>query len=478
MSDRVLDREQHRPALHFSPRRGWMNDPNGLILVDGTYHLFFQHNPDGLEWGNIGWGHATSTDLLHWTELPIAIPAEPHEMIFSGSVVHDVHNTSGFGTDAAPLVAIYTSHYVDHPVHGTKQAQSVAFSTDGGGTWSPFDDNPVDDRDRPDYRDPKVFWHGDRETGAWVMVAVEADRSRLVINTSPDLKHWTESSTFESASVPSFWECPDLFPLLLDGTDERWVLSLSTSGPNQVYLVGDFDGRRFAEDAGVPQDLRYHLTDFGRDNYAAVTFNDTGDRRIMIGWMGHRFPAPTKPWRGIMTIPRELTLRTVQGVPRLVSRIVREADAVVDERVVDTSNGNGVIDLRTPSGGPLRIRAVLHAGEAQTAVRVVSTALESVVIGYDNSQRCVFLDRANSGWNDSSGFDSPTRAPIELTGGALDVDIFIDAMSIEVFAGSGEAVISELVFPSAPWSHLEVLPSSTLSEHLHIEQPTDTEKAL
>ncbi|MFT4284832.1 MAG: GH32 C-terminal domain-containing protein [Protaetiibacter sp.] len=243
--------EPYRQSLHYSPARNWVNDPNGMIYYRGTYHLFYQHNPNGDQWGDMSWGHATSTDLVSWTEQPLAIPATEHEYIFSGSAVIDEKNTSGFGSlENPPMVAIYTSQYRDDPVYRNREATSLAYSLDEGRTWTKYAGNPVDDRGRNDYRDPKVFWYGDADSGYWVQVAVEADAARVVISKSADLKHWTELSTFGSSSLGGFWECPDLYPVALDGdpATQKWVLALSTQASRQSYLVGDFDGTTFTED--------------------------------------------------------------------------------------------------------------------------------------------------------------------------------------------------------------------------------------
>ncbi|MFD6446103.1 glycoside hydrolase family 32 protein [Promicromonospora sp. NPDC060204] len=482
--------EPYRPRLHFSPARNWMNDPNGLLFHDGTYHLFFQHNPGGPEWGDIAWGHATSSDLLTWTEHPVAIPATEHEMIFSGSAVVDAANTSGLGAAGTgvvgdgPLVAIYTSAYRDHPVHGGNQAQSVAFSADGGQSWEKYAGNPVHDRGRTDYRDPKVFWFGAPEGGHWVMVAVDADASRLVVNVSGDLLRWRTASTFESARLPEMWECPDLFPLVVEGGGGvagdggegcvRWVLVLSTGGPGQHYVVGDFDGERFVEDVAVPTGR----VDHGADFYAAASFNglagepggvgltgEPADRRVLIGWMGQAFRAPTSPWQGIMSAPRDLGLRAVDGVPRLVSRFSPEigrverevavADGVRVGAAAEVAAGEGAAPNGTATvvvgrgGGPQqRVRARIVPGSASLAgIRVLVGDSCGTRIGYDRTTGELVLDRSASGVVAHEGFATPRRVPVRLVDGALALDVLTDSMSVEVLVNDGEVAISELVFP-------------------------------
>ena len=265
--------EPYRPALHFTPEQNWMNDPNGLVYDDGTWHLFFQHNPYGTRWGNMSWGHATSTDLVHWTEQPVAIPQTFDESgtaiedIFSGSVVVDETNSSGFGTaEEPPMVAIYTSAYTSaHPTHAGKQAQSLAYSTDGGQNWTKYTGNPVLDRDSANFRDPKVIRYTDPDTGEsyWVMVAVEALQYKVVLYRSDDLKNWTHLSDFGPANAAGgIWECPDLFPLAVDGdpANTKWVLVVNLNpgsvagGSGGQYFVGEFDGTTFTSESTVTDD--------------------------------------------------------------------------------------------------------------------------------------------------------------------------------------------------------------------------------
>jgi fructan beta-fructosidase len=247
-----LYHEQYRPQFHFTPDRNWMNDPNGLIYYKGRYHLFFQYNPSGNTWGNMSWGHAVSTDLVHWKQLPVAIPQDDNEMIFSGSVVLDRNNTTGFGTRKnPPLVAVYTSA---QKASG-KQQQALAYSTDGGTTWTKYDDNPVLDIGSNNFRDPKVFWYA--PTGRWLMAVALAEQHKIAFYSSADLKHWTHQSDFGPAGATGgVWECPDLFPLPVDGDAKKtkWVLAVNLNpggiagGSGAQYFVGDFNGKKFTAD--------------------------------------------------------------------------------------------------------------------------------------------------------------------------------------------------------------------------------------
>ncbi|MFE9450756.1 GH32 C-terminal domain-containing protein [Streptomyces sp. NPDC006739] len=252
----TLYQETYRPQFHFTPDRNWMNDPNGLIWYKGRYHLFFQYNPSGNTWGNMSWGHAVSTDLVHWKQLPVAIPQDDEEMVFSGSVVLDRNNTSGFGTKADPaLVAVYTSLVKSTGV----QRQSLAYSTDGGTTWTKYSGNPVLDLGSANFRDPKVFWYA--PTHSWLMAVALSDQHRISFYRSTDLRHWSHLSDFGPAGATGgVWECPDLFPLPVDGDAKKtkWVLAVNLNpgavagGSGAQYFVGDFDGTKFtADDSGT-----------------------------------------------------------------------------------------------------------------------------------------------------------------------------------------------------------------------------------
>jgi fructan beta-fructosidase len=243
--------EPYRPQFHFAPEKNWMNDPNGLVYHQGEYHLFYQHNPNGSSWGDMSWGHAVSEDLVHWDELPLAISHDDEEMVFSGSVVVDHQNTTGFGTLAnPPMVAVYTSN----PKDVADQNQSLAYSLDRGRTWTKYDGNPVLDIDDNEFRDPKVQWYA--PTQSWLMTVVKATQRKVAFYSSPDLKTWEHLSDFgPQGAVGGVWECPDLFPLPVDGSKKRkWVLLVSLNpghlygGSGTQYFVGEFDGTTFTPD--------------------------------------------------------------------------------------------------------------------------------------------------------------------------------------------------------------------------------------
>jgi fructan beta-fructosidase len=322
--------EPFRPQFHFTPERNWMNDPNGLVYHDGEYHLFYQYNPFGDKWGHMSWGHAVSSDFVHWKHLPLALSEQGEVMIFSGSAVVDSSNSSGFGKDdQPPMVAIYTGHREETKHAKRVEDQRLAYSNDGGRTWAHYSGNPVIDIGSPEFRDPKVFWH--EPTNQWIMVVVLSKEKKVRLYASHDLKKWTQLSEFGPAGAwrdPIIWECPDLFPLEVEREPSatKWVLivNINPGGPaggsGSQYFVGEFDGTRF-----TPDDAEGTLwVDYGSDFYAAVTWSNVPEsdgRRILLGWMSnwdYTQHIPTSPWRSAMTVPRSLRLeRTSKGL-RLV----------------------------------------------------------------------------------------------------------------------------------------------------------------
>lgn len=446
-----------RPTAHFTARDTWLNDPNGLLYHAGVYHLFFQTNPHGSTWGNISWGHATSTDLVTWVEQDIAIPFTADEMAFSGSAVVDSRNTAGFaGPDQTALVAIYTSARMPSEGMPALQAQSIAYSLDDGATWTRYAGNPVLDIGSDEFRDPKVFWYGD-DDGHWVMVAVEAVARRVVVYTSPNLIDWAPASHFGPAhATDGVWECPDLFPLTVADTGRtRWVLVVSMNpggiagGSGTQYFVGDFDGSTFVPDrmteSDDPQD--YDWVDYGRDYYAAVSFNNVpGDRRLMIGWASNWDYAnhtPTQPWRSAMSLVREVALvQCADGRLRLTQQPV----------LPDDRSDLGVFEVAVPCGAGER-RAVILSGEDE----------HTLVITIDGDDRSMTADRTRSGaTNFHAAFPSVDRAPFPTgTADQLDLLIVVDATIVEIYAGGGLVTLTQQVFPTTPFAelHVEALPS-------------------
>src|SRR5437773_1097059 len=362
----------HRPRYHFTPERNFMNDPNGLVYFEGEYHLFYQHNPFGSDWGHMSWGHAVSTDLVHWRHLPVALREEGGVMVFSGSAVVDRRNTSGLcgRPGVACLVAIYAGHG-----HG-KQTQNLASSRDRGRTWTKYAGNPVLDIGSKDFRDPKVFWH--EPTGRWIMVVALSEERKIRFYGSADLKSWSPLSDFGPAgSTKGQWECPDLFELPVEGDParRRWVLDVDVNpgapqgGSADQYFVGSFDGTTFRNDNPETQVL---WADHGKDFYASLSWSNlppSDPRRIWIGWMSNWQYAPqdpTSPWRGMLTVPRALKLAALPAGLRLVQEPVAELRALRGEHWTVASRAvEGAVPLDPVAGDALEIRAVLGAGSAK-----------------------------------------------------------------------------------------------------------------
>ena len=422
-----------------------MNDPNGLVFADGVYHLFYQYHPDGLTWGPMHWGHATSRDLLHWDEHPIALYPDDLGMIFSGSIVIDYDNSSGLGRDGkAAWVAIFTHHDpVQEKTGGNvHQFQSIAYSLDNGFSWTKYAGNPVlPNPGIKDFRDPKVFWHG--ETQRWVMSLAAGDR--ILFYSSPDLKSWGLESALDGFEIVegNVLECPDLIALDFEGR-KRWVLIVSvvTGAPNggsgTRYLVGDFDGHRF-----VPEHDDVRWLDHGPDNYAAVTFHNTGDQMLLIGWMSNWTYAqmvPTAPWRSAMTLPRELSLVRLNGLVLLRQYVAADvgcAPVVVDEALDFT-------DI------PARLKFE-NRDDQSCRLSITNISGDELHVGFDAKTREYYIDRRGAGLSDFSS-QFPIRAAAPLKGKGGTVELYIDRSSIELFAEDGLTVMTSLIFPRSPYT--------------------------
>ncbi|MFT3903469.1 MAG: glycoside hydrolase family 32 protein [Niabella sp.] len=453
--------EPHRPLVHFTPKRGWMNDPNGMVYYNGTYHLFFQHNPDSTVWGPMHWGHATSTDLVHWRELPIALYPDALGTIFSGSAVIDVNNAAGFGKNA--MVAIYTSHNhaMEREGFETFQTQSIAYSLDEGKTWTKYKGNPVlPNPGIRDFRDPKVMWYEPAQK--WVMTLATSDH--ITFYSSPDLKHWQEESQFGKGvgAHGGVWECPDLFPLDYNG-HKVWVLivNLNPGGPNggsaTQYFTGAFDGTTFK-----PFDMQTRWLDYGPDEYAGITWSNTGDREIFLGWMSNWQYAnvvPTKNWRSATTIARELAVQKLGEQYLVVSKPVKEfADAVAKSTVLkNVKVANFDVTKKT---GKLDGAAVLNlaTSNAKSFNIVLSNAQgEQVVVGFDATANQYFIDRTKSGdVSFEKDFAKKHIAPRFVNSKEMDMTLVIDVASVELFADNGLSVMTEIFFPTTPFTDIKI----------------------
>lgn len=480
--------EPHRPQFHFTPPAKWMNDPNGMVFYDGEYHLFYQHYPDSSVWGPMHWGHAISTDLVHWQHLPIALYPDSLGLIFSGSAVIDWKNTSGFGVDGKPpMVAMFTYHDMAREKAGatTFQTQGLAYSTDRGRTWTKYAGNPViPNPGLRDFRDTKVIWH--EASQRWIMVLAAGDRVRIY--SSDNLREWQPASEF-GASVGAHggvWECPDLFPLRIEGTTEtRWVLlvSMNPGGPNggsaTQYFVGSFDGATFTLDpqftsgvgAAGKEPGRGIWVDHGRDNYAGVTWSDipsTDGRRLFIGWMSnwdYARDVPTEAWRSAMTVPRSLTLRRTPSGLRLIStpvselRLLRSATMTTkDQRVT------GATPLRLPADGlvaqsEIDIEFLVSPQDtSDVSVELSNAAGETYRVGFDQATRRFYSDRTALPKGFSPKFATGVHwAPRIVTDTVVRMHLYVDRASVELFADGGATALTDIVFPTQDFSSMRLV---------------------
>ena len=430
------NRERFRPDYHHTPTYGWMNDPNGMFYKDGVWHLFYQWNPYGSMWENMTWGHSTSSDLIHWEAQPTAIVADDLGAIFSGSCVVDHENTAGFGKGA--VVAFYTSA-------GESQTQSMAYSTDNGRTFTKYEGNPVLTANAPDFRDPKVFWH--KETQRWIMVL--AVGQEMQIYSSPNLKQWTMESRFgqEYGNHGGVWECPDLFQLPVRGTgQQKWMLICNINpggifgGSATQYFIGQFDGHQFTCES-KPEVTKW--MDYGKDHYATVTFDNAPEgRRVALAWMSnwqYANEAPTKQYRSANSIARDLDLFTDGG-----------------ETYCGVTPSKEMLSLRgKPQKQLTEACEVVVSLKGTTDITLLNAKGEQVTMRYDAQKQTFSMDRTKSGdVGFSENFACTTTAPTH--GQMKQLRLFIDRSSIEAFDGEGRMAMTNIVFPSEPYSQIKV----------------------
>ncbi|GAA4478261.1 glycoside hydrolase family 32 protein [Gluconacetobacter asukensis] len=466
--------ENHRPQFHFSPPAHWMNDPNGLVYFDGEYHLFYQHNPRASLWGPMHWGHAVSRDLMHWQNLPVAFAPDEDGEAWSGSIVVDESNSSGLGTNGIPpMVALYTAHNRAFQAAGKAQPeqQNLAYSLDRGRTWHKYAGNPVlpNPGDQKNFRDPKVAWHA--ASHQWVMTLAEGDHTAFY--GSPDLKNWHSLSQFGQGlgAHGGVWECPDLFALIVPESGEtKWVLlqSLNAGAPNggsgAQYFVGDFDGTHFTPDSRFAADVRKQgamWLDWGRDNYAVISWAGvpaTDGRRIAIGWMAnwdYARQVPTEQWRGAMTVPRTLTLHRLATGYRLFAAPVQELATLHGApQTLPAHTIDGTLKLDIPPATVSQSDLQLHFDRPTGPVRfglVFSNARgEELRVGYDGTTGRYFSDRRKAADPAFSPKFAPRidTAPRTATHQPITLRLLMDAASMELFADSGQTVMTETIFPS------------------------------
>ena len=466
--------KKYRPAYHHTPLYGWMNDPNGMFYKDGVWHLYYQKNPYGSKWQNMTWGHSTSKDLIHWDHQKDAIKPDGLGSIFSGSSVVDHNNTAGYGKDA--VIALFTSA-------GTSQMQSLAYSTDNGDTFEVYAGNPIITLDS-EARDPNLFWND--KAGEWNLVLAHALDKENLFFTSPDLKNWTLSGTFGKGlgAQEGVWECPDLFELPVPGTDKtKWVLicNINPGGPfggsSIQYFIGDFDGKTFISDTNPDGTVPTKWLDYGKDNYALVSWSNAPDnRRTAIGWMSnwqYAADVPTMQFRSANTLPREMELFSTNDGELYVASVpspeLLKLRGKIIEKASNKNIGSNPTDFQLPSEGLCEINLDFEATNADVVSFILSNPEgEKVIMRYDSKNRTMSFDRRQSGIVDfSQKFPAVTVSPTFETDGKINLRIFIDRSSIELFGNNGQFVMTNLVFPNSPYTNLSVESrngNATLSE--------------
>jgi fructan beta-fructosidase len=456
----AIPNEKFRPAYHFSPPQNWCNDPNGMVYYAGEYHLFYQHNPEGTKWGNMSWGHAVSTDLVHWEHLPIALLPDSLGDIFSGSAVVDENNTAGFQQgNEKTLLAFYT-----YNKDGAGQSQALAYSADKGRSWTKYAQNPVikAPSGKPDFRDPKVFWYAPESK--WVMAL--AVNQVIEFYSSKNAKDWIFESEFGVGygCHDAVWECPDLFQM-----GKKWVLLVNNSrngdnsGSATQYFVGNFDGKNFVCEQPSENAPALWL-DYGKDHYAMVTWANAPDnRRIGLAWMSnweYANDTPTENFRSAMSVPRELTLVQENGKYLLRNYPVKELDKLRCE-TSDFSDikiaENRVVKNLPPSG----VYEILLDFEKQNAQSfgflLKNDKDEKLTLMFDFEQNKFTIDRTESGIvGFHERFPAVTVAPLAVKN-AYQLRVLVDRCSVEAFLDSGKVAMTNLIFPNEPYNEIEFL---------------------
>ncbi len=445
--------ETYRPAYHHTPATGWMNDPNGMFYDDATntWHLYYQYNPYATTWGNMTWAHSSSTDLIHWTHHADAIMPDDLGMIFSGSAVIDHENTAGFGENA--IVAIYTSCSPKD-----EQRQAIAYSTDGGYTFTKYEGNPVLFGDIHDFRDPKVW----READGWKMVLAAGQEVRFF--SSQDLKKWAYLGSFGKGygCHNGVWECPDL--IRFEDKDVL-IVNINPGGINggsaTQYFVGNWDGKKFTIDPSQGTDT--YWMDYGKDHYATVSFYNAPDnRKVVLAWMSNWQYAevvPTEAFRSANSIPRDLTLvqktdkyqLLVKPSPEMSALSIPTYELRYDGSTPATFTLNtdemvGLVHLHIKAATPTQEDVILLQNNKSEQVRIL----------INRKTRTFSMDRQSAGKTSfHPDFPAITKAPLPQ-GDDFDIDLYLDRSSIELFMNNGELVMTNIIFPSQPLTRLTI----------------------
>ncbi len=433
----------YRPLFHFTPEKNWMNDPNGLLYHQGKYHLFFQYNPYAKEWGHMSWGHAVSSNLLDWEHLPVALEEDVHPdgskvTAFSGTAVSDEFQDTGLGTPYEPVITVFfTGNHEGGPRH--HQDVRIAFSIDNGQSFFRFSQNPVIDEGEDKFGDPKVLRHSD--SGKWIMVNIcGRDQGKAKFYSSEDMLKWKEIFTFsDDVNAPGKWECPDFFPVPVDGDPEKikWILKVNhVKNDLRItrYFAGDFDGQEFQN--VIP----LHYTNPGADSYyAELTFNGIRDRIVQMGWVMQSL-LPDRPWTGMQSVPRELSLHAVKGGYQLRQVPVREIELLRDDTVSFNvgrigEEGIPISDSQLCRGRGMDLNIGFSLLDSDIAgIRGMLDGNGKVFIGYSRAGSEMFIR--------GSGIPEGLSVPLGLDNGLMNIRILTDKGVIEAFGGKGESHIT------------------------------------
>jgi fructan beta-fructosidase len=449
----AIYKEPYRPQFHFTPATNWCNDPNGLVYNNGIYHLFYQHNPFGNVWGHMTWGHATSTDLVQWKHLPIAIPEEKDTMIFSGTCVVDKNNTSGFGKNGKiPMVAVYTAH-----IENVNQSQHIAYSLDDGLSWTKYNANPILDLQKKDFRDPKIFWYAPKQY--WVMAVMLPIEHIMQLYSSFNLKDWKHLSNFGPVGDTSgVWECPDLTQVPIEGMPgkKKWLLQMSMNATMQ-YFVGEFDGVHFKNENPTTEILR---PDYGTDYYAAIAYNQLPSSQLptAIGWINNWNYAndiPTTPWKGAMSLPRTLSVKKEGNTWILLQQPIAALQKLRG-KAIEIKNTSVTGEQLLPFNGlQFEMDVLLKPDKNVTdcGIKITVGNNSFVNIGYNVKDNNIYIDRQNcinSNFNANFKKHAVSKTKLRaLQNGTLPLKIFVDNSIVEVFVQHGEKVLTAQFFSEA-----------------------------
>ncbi|MEP0368046.1 MAG: glycoside hydrolase family 32 protein [Cyclobacteriaceae bacterium] len=461
--------DSYRPTYHLTPPHGWQSDPTGMVYYNGRFHICYIHNPSApVHGGNQHWRKEASSDLMYWEDQGVILEPDDLGRISSGSAVVDKENTSGLKSeenDGDVMVIMYTSNA------GSIQQQSLAFSNDGGDTWTKYAQNPVLSLGRTGaFRDPKLMWYEPRQR--WIQSVAAGDR--IKIYSSENLIDWVFESDFgpDVEAVDGVWECPDLFYIQAEDGVGKWVMIVShggnidggiNGGSSTQYYIGDFDGYTF-----TPEHNDILWLDFGIDNYAGVTWSGVPEedgRRIHIGWMGNWYYASSIPengWRGTMTFPREVSLRKFSDRYLLAFNPVSELEDHLGRQEVyeETSGSISIEGSEIIKTGSYRIKTILNLGNILSMSLKLGNESERLTLQYDKSSEQFILRRSASGVTDFNElFIRDIKAPYKVIDQNLPIEILVDKTSIEVFINNGEKVMTASFFPRYKYNSLHITSS-------------------